>query len=439
MPPRSSAKNCHKQRKRRLSGVAKPCRSDKYRVASYNMSFASDLGKVMGSEGHFIQHGLHVDKHSVDKRYKQSRLWDNARHFVHHFWSEHEDAAVMGCQEMNDADLVNRTKPPNDPKARGYQSIIRLVQDVIGSKNTGYAHYQTPFRFGSPAVLTVWDKRRLGEALYVFGHDLQEDRHMPEKVGNLVTAQQRDPSVAGRPALVVITSKGFMLINLHAPNDPKDSNVNGMKTLRSSLLLLTRRVLSNFHLMYGKKHKIHQDRVFVMGDFNDPHHAINDDARLKLSMDTRLFHGPSCTDSDSDFEKQFEVTTGRKEHDRINSCCYNFNSACDESLFHNHAEPLQDDERGYGTVNGYECKTFKDERTGYKDMIFRGLSDMFKPAGQETRHYPGRGSLQTYRFTGDYCLGRNVVEKLQTFRPHIHNGNVSLESDHEMVMAVFRA
>jgi hypothetical protein len=48
-----------------------------------------------------------------------------------------------------------------------------------------------------------------------------------------------------------------------------------------------------------------------------------------------------------------------------------------------------------------------------------------------------RGHLKNYQFTGDYVMGANVVESLQTYRPAGFRQDVSLESDHEMVYATF--
>ena len=50
-----------------------------------------------------------------------------------------------------------------------------------------------------------------------------------------------------------------------------------------------------------------------------------------------------------------------------------------------------------------------------------------------------RGHLANYRFTGDYAMGVNVVESLQTYRPvePEFRQDVSMESDHEMVYATF--
>ena len=131
-----------------------------------------------------------------------------------------------------------------------------------------------------------------------------------------------------------------------------------------------------------------------MGDFNDPFHGINDLNPLEIN---------DCS---------FITGSGP-----VKSCCYNFNSACSSELLNNTNEKVTDSR---GTAKPKEC--------------FVGIEDHDIPRSLDYK-YPERGYLNTYQFTGDYCMGLKPIQGLSIYRPN--KELISSESDHEMVYAIF--
>jgi len=207
-----------------------------------------------------------------------------------------------------------------------------------------------------------------------------------------------------------------MLINLHGPNDSTQSHTGNMEKLRTAI---------NDHVkIFTDAHgiQINPDKLFVMGDFNDPFNAINRERPLIVQGHPVHYN----TEED-----------GLK---RVKSCCYNFNSACPDGDDH-YNNTGQQQTHANGMVAGpYECYI----RKSADKALNQDLSGTIKTNASNTlngQNIPelsvgARGHLANYKFTGDYVMGANVVTSLQTYRPAGFRTDVSLESDHEMVMAI---
>ena len=335
-------------------------------IASYNMSFASDQGDIIGSEKHFIEQGLTtLGKKDTDKR----ALWKNAAKLVKDFWTHEKNASAMGLQEMNQRSEI---------KKKDFEGGMETIIETLGSKLAYKACGQrTPF--GVPTLLTIWDPEKLGIEAESYCADLNYD----------------PPKQTGRPISIVKTDRGFVLINLHAPNSLKQSK-DGMKQLRKAI---------NDHLTKSNI-TVEANKLFIMGDFNDPLHGINDHDPLKVAGHV--------------------LKTGSKD---IKSCCFNFNSSCDSELFN------KSKQYAGMTVNGVQlvaepmsCYIRKSSNPAENQNVPKSAPQLLGD----------RGLLKNYRFTGDYVLGHNVETALKIYRPESfeHDG-FSLESDHEMVYATF--
>jgi hypothetical protein len=331
-------------------------------VGSYNMSFVSDLGKMFGSEKHFIHNGTGGQG--------GRQLWENAALFVRQFW-DLPDASVVGLQEMNMASKTGLA-------GSGIERIYEILSSV---PNLAFQECSIDVpKIGSPTLLTVWNHVKLGPKSNIYCND----------IGTFGEYAAIGPMHLGRPISIIQTAGGYTLINLHAPNLPADS-LAGCPILRRAIQ----------HFVSQSGFEINPDKVFVMGDFNDPHNAIKSSSPLVLN-EINLNHS----------------TTDKKTL----SCCYNFNSSCEDDLY-NPTDAEAD--RGDGLIaSPRECFI---KRVDDKAVDER-LSGNARSLGQ-------RGELKNYKFTGDYVLGQNIVESLSIFRPTPRP--VSLESDHEFVIATF--
>ena len=319
-------------------------------IASYNMSFASDLGATIGSEKHFISDsrkramvlGLdHTDRSS----------WERAARLVRHFWendAEGHHPSAIGLQEMNTSAIVKE----RNPQFAGGDERLKVVLDGL---NLEFYSANVPGNGGSPTLVTVWDGTKLGKHTYAYFADLGLEPSFLVENENPAKLN----SHKGRPITIVCTEGGFTLINLHGPNISAQSYTHHMAKLREAINEHVRLFIARDGV------QINPHKLFVMGDFNDPFNAINRNEPL-------IVHGiPVHYNTEADGLK------------RVRSCCYNFNE-------------LSVGPRGY---------------------------------------------LKNYRFTGDYAMGVNVVASLQSYRaayqPVGFRTDVSMESDHEMVIATF--
>jgi hypothetical protein len=394
-------------------------RKDGFVIASYNMSYATDLGKLEGSEKHFIKNAQLEDtdegRHSV---------WENAVNLVCVFFNK-KYPDMMGFQEMNDS-TVAKSK---SAVVGGFQHLIQKLETNTRFKFAKaqpsdderedylkadylYTTHSTAHRHGKPTNLLIWKKNAFGDLYYKKGYDLQWDRAdihydtekgtLENRDGKVVSAANLDPSQGGRPLQMVMTTKGYFLINLHAPNDPEDSKQN-MEKLKKSLHTQIKQFMSEDVAIS------HPDNIIMVGDFNDPLYGFNSGEPLRIRGSVFRVHRP------------------------VYSCCYNYNSACTDNMF------LRNDQVGDRTEQGVgECKHTEYEKTGDSSGARPITSRYDDRTGKMIENgYPNRGSIGTYRFTGDYCVVSNdrLVTKFTTYPP-VKNRLFSKESDHEMVWAI---
>ena len=229
-------------------------------IASYNMSFASDLGINIGSEKHFIS----------DSRKRAAALglenggrssWERAAQLVRHFWTnnaENHHPSAIGLQEMNTSTLLDK---PAGPFAGG----DRRLKAVLEGLNLEFYSANVPGNGGSPTLVTVWDGAKLGERTHDYYADLGLEPSFLEENENPAEFNAHK----GRPITIVCTKGGFTLINLHGPNISNQSHTNHMVKLRAAI----NRHVALFVARDGVQ--INPHKLFVMGDFNDPFNAIN--------------------------------------------------------------------------------------------------------------------------------------------------------------------
>ena len=388
-------------------------------IASYNMSFASDLGINIGSEKHFISDSLKRATALGLAENEERSSWERAAQLVRHFWTnnaENHHPSAIGLQEMNTSAIV---KVRNPQFAGGDERL----EAVLAGLNLEFYSANVPGNGGSPTLVTVWDGAKLGERTHVYFADLGLEESF--------LVENEDPAVfnshLGRPITIVCTKGGFTLINLHGPNISAQSHTHHMEKLRAAI----NRHVGLFVANSGAQ--INPHKLFVMGDFNDPFNAINRNEPLIINRNE-----PHIID---DIPVHYNtVADGLR---RVKSCCYNFNSACPEgdwnpqNIRHTRADGLIADEQECYIVE-HDDRALNQRLRGF---VKTNATNTLNGQNIPEMSVGARGHLANYRFTGDYAMGVNVVASLQSYRaayqPAGFRQDVSMESDHEMVIATF--
>jgi len=339
------------------------------------MSFAGDAGldptreKVYESEGAF-----HLSNKTGDLR----SFWKNALGIVIDFWTRVPNASVMGLQEMNNTVDGTRT---------GSAEVESAVKATVASRSSpfkvGFVTMEVITPVSKPALMLIWNasklgvesKRAISDLDYVPGEEAVEE--IDKSDGSKV---KKSGKQSGRPILMVMTKGGYLLINCHAPNHAELS----AKTLADLRAALNSKISE-----FVGNEVISEDKIFLMGDFNDRYDALQ---RVSLSV------------GDSTYNLKYNGKAPL-------SCCHNWDSSCTESRYK--ALPIAGREK-VGTCD---------------------------PEGQPLAG-PGprklmeiEGNIENYRYYGDKVFGANPVDNIQMY-PSGRQGP-STESDHEMVIATF--
>jgi hypothetical protein len=372
-------------------------------VASYNTSWLGDLGKEnpYASEKHLFAELFNDENETNNRRY-----FENAIDTAVNFWQKHKDEhnVVIGFQEMNNRDEVK--------KQQEFKTFNGGTSYIIEKFNTEFKDtvcYAEDFIYVDPpyvvpGLLTIWSKG-LGTLIYKYTNDL----NFPDESGSIQK---------GRPIMIVFTENNYIFINLHGPNFPTESD-SGMTKLRINIEGHLNNAFKNFKTIHKSiPDNLKEYNIFVMGDFNDPYNAINPNNPLILNGDTY------CYANDPNYETP-------------KSCCYNFNSSCENDLFGINEKSLTEDiKTKIGFINSDELLFNKNECLVIKSEDPN--RSQATSAKTKARSLGDRGKIANYRFTGDYVMGLigNINQPLTIYRINYHDG-FSKESDHEMVYAIF--
>ncbi len=401
-------------------------------VASYNMSFAADLGAIMGSEKHNIQNN------SVQNQDDIRKGWKDSKQLVLKFLSENP-TCVIGMQEMNQRDKVNNSDYQLFVSENGgLESIIEsLDKSKFNSYNAGVEGAFNSY----PSLLTIWSKtlgEKSGDA-QVFDLCVEHNNNY-DKYSELIKGQLKSLDVSeyktvneksGRPITIVRTDKGYTFINLHGIN----KNGHSEYYTKFTEIFIQEQIDKSIDL----------DKLFIMGDFNDPYNKLKN-----LTLNEQSFgYGDEAP----------------------KSCCYNFNSSCKQDLKdlgqalisaeHPESVPVYSESTNTDTKhidlwNAYKenYQNLDTNKDKFKIEVYKNqcpvlmlkspppaenkelLMNMDESVGQNSaaRSIGDRGNVNNYQFTGDYVFGLNVKTPIQIYeKPE----NFGFKSDHEMVFAIF--
>lgn len=251
----------------------------KHLVATYNMSFAGDMGLDPQRDGVFESEGAF---HLMNKTGNPRAFWLNALSLVKHFWSTEEHASVMGLQEINlekGSVDIERTIASINP------SLIVVTEEVVVNPHV------------KPAVTLIWNKDKLGEESTRLIEDLD---YIPsdEATNTRANGAKVSGKQTGRPVLMIYTKGGYILISCHGPNHPELSKKT-MKDFRISL--------NEKFMRFTSGKPVDKNKVFIMGDFNDRYDAIQS---INLGDASLSYNGVAPK-----------------------SCCHNWDSSCRDPRF----------------------------------------------------------------------------------------------------------
>ena len=203
-------------------------------LGTYNMSFASDQGKAIGSEATFLKRMTLNGE--IDRRY-----WNNALEHLKQFIIDHKPLAV-GLQEMN------LTK---DGSGTGTDAVKKMLSELGQEYSYNLYSDKVTSKFGEPALSLI----------------------VNEKAGNITNDNiviKDNKNQSGRPILMALTNNGTLLVNMHGAQNPglgkkpnefskymEENNKNELKELVEKFV--------------GTKEV---KKAYIMGDFNDRYDAI---------------------------------------------------------------------------------------------------------------------------------------------------------------------
>lgn len=415
-------------------------------IGSFNMSFASDMGKLLGSEKHFL-----AQTGETPRSY-----WKNSLVQIQQFFNQGEIPKCLGLQELNNVCFTKGN--PFTKDAEGFQGVINglgieqmppELQKTVGTpvmyngNKYSYVVLTVEFNQGNPTIMTVWENAYFGRAIYSCGTDLQSIKWI--KDGNKMPKDKKKkaPNVAGRPITLTLTDRGFVLINLHNVNDTSDTNLSRFRESFNFCFSEFRECIKG--LINGS---IDSSKIFIMGDFNDPYGYLTG--------------------------KGLDINGSNYTSGKHISCCYNYNSSCqninvtladgtkEEDFLMNKTEKVQfklfdpdifvvdlsgikimdEHKRIYKNIPLYYQDLYKDKpvlHIAHPGECFQpvhmDLTKGFTPEAIAMNEE--RSKISSYRFYGDYCLGLDVVES-GTFRKKVRDESPkSTQSDHEFVYGIF--
>ena len=193
-------------------------------VLTYNMSFATQVNKSIGSEKDFVER--------CQKKYKKGGIQCNTNAIKK--LNELDEISLMGIQEVNSA---------IEPKIKKVQPSLKKHKRV---------------KIGLSTVSILWDPSIFGNKIDDYSFNL--------------TSKKNDY----RPCLIILTKKKnnqFLLINIHSPWKTETLEKVISKNLNKCK---SDKIIDAF--------KSKDTNIIVMGDFNDDKAIINKQKPLHISV-----------------------------------------------------------------------------------------------------------------------------------------------------------
>ena len=390
-------------------------------VASYNTSFASDLGQAMGSEGNFLSSQA-ADGKAMPGTVVGRTYFINAINQVEDFFTQYGKNAVIGLQEIN---WVNHTEKQIKYKIHQTNQGYMYTKDDIKQKEkdqekkyTGSLYIYSRLQeidediavcvagvyateHAKPSLIIAFNKVKFGNPITMEIMEITTPGEGDEEAGI------HDSQKTGRPVFFVITDQGYLFINLHAPNQDMIHKY------------VYKRLNKIFNDIIQKHGNIDENRIFIMGDFNDPYNYFK---KLELNGAIMTHTSEFCP-----------------EYIKKKSCCYNLNSSGKEARKQTLSSKMHD---AFDRPEDIIVIDPGSERRAGPSFLTTDEGS-YQTMGDE-------GSIEYYGFTGDYVFGRRPKTNLDIYkgpgpdadRPPIfksYGEEISTRSDHEMVFCLYHA
>lgn len=314
------------------------------------MSFMSDLATPIGPGMAFASEGAFLAR-LYGKPDERRSFWNNAKNLLMRF-IEQETPSVVGLQEMNMTDARTST---------GTDAIEEMIKKVNESNGTAYKVISRNVPANNAGLTIIYDSVKLGDV-------------NSENIKILDNVNQ-----GGRPLLMALTDKGYLLATVHGAQDPK---LRLDKDAFNSYMVNKNKTFIESAVTEFLQGKSDPKEIFIMGDFNDRYDGIKE---ITIRNKTVKYNGRAPK-----------------------SCCYNWDSSGTDN------DVEVDFGDGYSTSK--EPSVIKDPVTGKLT-----LGD--------------RGAIENYRYAGDKVFGSYPITDMKIFRPDAKK--ISEESDHELVYAMY--
>ena len=347
-------------------------------VGTYNMSFASDLGRAVGSEAKFLNR-MKAEGGVVDRRY-----WKNALEHLKKFIEAKKPLAV-GLQEMNltqekaqpeKTEKTEETEETEETKKIEQTGTFAVKEMLNSLEEEGLKDSYSTIE--DQEIVTNDQK----PALQIIYHKSLGDTPIKSKI---YTNTNQD----GRPILMAYfenNGKNTLLVNAHGAQDPslgkfeKEFNDYMKEKNKKYLEEKIKKFLSEIE---GSR----PTEIYVMGDFNDRYDAI----------------------------KEFNILLNDKEEeikydgDSPISCCHNFDSMGNEEvkepIYQNKQQKADEDENKEmkklrPTANsqfkqGKDDDQYKNENDTIPEKHGINIADYLNK-GDKVFAWPNAGNLEIY-------------------------------------------
>jgi hypothetical protein len=252
---------------------------------------------------------------------------------------------------------------------------------------------------GKAGLMSIWNTKSLGKKLKSEIYDIGKDSQGRWDDGGFGI---------GRPIHLIYTDKGYLLINIQAPNRNHSHSTVGYAKNKIRINILLNRFLKKFGITDLKKEKI-----FMVGDFNDKFNLLRNGFELHPEG-----HEP------------FILKHGKGEAPK--TCCYNWDSSCPENRYNDKINLRIEKDPGNPADEGEKDVINSTETQQIQCKVPDRNGNKVGLVGPNNRHMiDDDGKLiKNYRFTGDYCFAYEFKGKLKMFS---EQRKESSESDHELV------
>lgn len=305
-----------------------------HKIATYNMSFMSDLTTEIGPKMAFASEGAFLAGLRGKPEERRS-YWINALNLLKDFLVK-EQPSVVGLQEMNLTE---------EGAASGTDAINQMLA------GTGYKQISQSVATNNAGLSIIYHPEKIGEVKHVQCID--------------------NPNQGGRPLLMVVTEKdgkNYLSVSIHGAQDPKLRL--DKEAFNAYMVEKNKTFLENSAKTFLDSNGIVAENLagmFIMGDFNDRYDGISE---IKIGKKAASYSGVAPK-----------------------SCCHNWDSSCpDGDLVE------QDFGNGYKTCKEPAAEMMKSADLGKLALPGdRGATKNYKYAGDKVFGLNPNTDMAIYR------------------------------------------